>query len=212
MKIGIIGSGNIGGTLGKIWLAKDHEVMFGVRDKNNPKVKAIEAAGIGSVRVGSVAEAFTFGEAVLLAIPWRAVEDVFRNLKVNLKNKILIDCTNPIAPGLAGLALGYSTSAAEEIAKMAEGARIVKAFNTLGSGNLTDLTFGSVKADTFICGDDAGAKEIVKKLAEQTGFSVIDCGPLTQARLLEPLAMLWISLAYKYGYGPDIAIKLLRKA
>jgi len=211
MKIAVIGSGNIGGTLGKIWMDRKHEVMFGVRDIKSPRVKALMESSSKPVHVSSVQEACAHGEVILLAIPWNAVTGLFEGLQLDVKNKILIDCTNPIAPGLNGLSLGYTTSAAEEIAKMAKGARVVKAFNTIGSGNLTDLSFGSIPADTFICGDDSEAKQIVRKLAEEVGFNVIDSGPLFQARLLEPLAMLWISLAYKYGYGSDIAIKLLKR-
>ena len=216
MKIGIIGTGNIGGTLGTLWLRRGHNVMFGVRDKNNPKVQAIlnspdlpvrEAC---EARLSSVSEACAFGTVILLAVPWPAVPEVLR-AAADLQNKILVDCTNPLNPGLSGLAIGFSTSAAEEIARMARGAMVVKAFNTIGSGNLKDLSFGSFQADTFICGDDGEAKKIVKNLAEDIGFNVVDSGPLTQARLLEPLAMLWISLAYRYGYGPDIAIKLLKR-
>ncbi len=216
MKIGIIGAGNIGGTLGTLWLSRGHNVLFGVRDKNNPKVQAIlnspdrQVREAHEARLGSVSEACDFGTVILLAVPWPAVAEVLRAAP-DLQNKILIDCTNPLGPGLSGLAIGFSTSAAEEIARMARGARVVKAFNTLGSGNLNDLSFGSLQADTFICGDDSEAKNIVKKLAEDIGFNVVDSGPLTQARLLEPLAMLWISLAYRYGYGPDIAIKLLKR-
>jgi NADPH-dependent F420 reductase len=210
MKIGVIGSGNMGGTLGLLWLERGHEVMFGVRNKNSSRIQAIVSSTTGPLRVGSVAEACAYGEVILLAVPWLAVEDVLKSAG-DLKNKILIDCINPIAAGLTGLAIGYTTSAAEEIAGQAGGARVVKAFNTLGSGNLVDLSFGSDRADTFICGDDKAAKKVVKRLAEDIGFNVIDSGPLSQARLLEPLAMLWISLAYKYGYGPDIAIKLLKR-
>jgi NADPH-dependent F420 reductase len=213
MKIGIIGAGNIGGTLGTQWLNKGHDVMFGVRDKNNPRVQAIlnSPAGQGrEARLGSVGEAGDFGTVIVLAVPWTAVPEVLR-ATANLQNKILVDCTNPLSPGLTGLAIGFSTSAAEEIERMAKGARVVKAFNTLGSGNLTNLSFGPIQADTFICGNDDQAKSVVKNLAEDIGFNVVDSGPLTQARLLEPLAMLWISLAYRYGYGPDIAIKLLKR-
>ncbi len=210
MKIGIIGAGNIGGTLGTLWLNRGHEVMFGVRDKNNSKVQAILNSSTRQVRVGSVSEACVFGVVILLAVPWSVVPAVLKSAP-DMKNKILIDCTNPLSPGLTGLTIGFTTSAAEEIARMAKGSRVVKAFNTLGSGNIKDLSFGSLQADTFICGDDEEAKNIVKNLAEDIGFNVVDSGPLSQARLLEPLAMLWISLAYQYGYGPDIAIKLLKR-
>jgi 8-hydroxy-5-deazaflavin:NADPH oxidoreductase len=88
---------------------------------------------------------------------------------------------------------------------------VVKAFNTIGALHMTNPWFGDQRASMFFCGDDATAKQTVAALAEALGFEPVDAGPLTQARLLEPLAMLWISMAYAYGRGPNIAFRLLRK-
>jgi hypothetical protein len=87
----------------------------------------------------------------------------------------------------------------------------VKAFNTTGAHNMADPRFGGQSASMFVCGDDAGAKRTVAALAEALGFEPVDAGPLTQARLLEPVAMLWISMALAHGHGPGIAFKLLRR-
>ena len=95
---------------------------------------------------------------------------------------------------------------------MAGGARVVRAFNTIGAQHMTDPRFGDQRATMFLCGNDLAAKQAVSTLAPDLGFEPVDTGPLTQARLLEPLAMLWISMAYAYGgQGPKIAFKLLRK-
>jgi predicted dinucleotide-binding enzyme len=91
------------------------------------------------------------------------------------------------------------------------GAKVVKAFNTTGAGNMANPRFGGEAASMFICGDDAAAKKTVASLAEALGFEAVDAGSLSQARLLEPLAMLWISMAYGFGRGPNIAFKLLRR-
>ena len=88
---------------------------------------------------------------------------------------------------------------------------MVKAFNTIGANIMANTSFGSEKPSLCYCGDDAEAKQIVKQLAEEIGFEPLDVGPLTQARLLEPFALLWISMALKYGYTRDIAFKLLRR-
>jgi hypothetical protein len=106
---------------------------------------------------------------------------------------------------------GSSEAAAEDIARWAKGARVVKAFNSLGAANLTQLQFGSLKADVFICGDDPTAKAVVGELARIIGFDVVDAGPLSNAVLVEALAKLWVQLAYAQGLGPDIAFKLLKR-
>ncbi len=129
----------------------------------------------------------------------------------SLTGKILIDATNPLKPDLSGLALGHTISAGEEVARRPSGAKVVKAFNTIGAQHMANPVFGSQRASMFIAGDDASAKRTVADLAEALGFDPVDVGPLTQARLLEPLAMLWISLAYAFGHGTNIGFKLLRR-
>ena len=208
MKIGIIGTGSMGTGLGFIWAKKNHEIMFGSRDPvNAEKIASTSGANISG---GTYKDAAQFGNIIVLAVPWSAVKETIQILG-DLNGKIIIDCTNAVAPHLGGLLLGHTSSAAEKIAEWANGAKIIKAFNSLGAENLTKLQFGSQNASTFICGDDLDAKSIVRKLGEEIGFDVIDAGPLETARLIEPLAMLWINLAYKQGMGTDIAFKLLRR-
>ena len=208
MKIGIIGTGNMGKELGKIWAEKNHQIMFGSRDPVNARklANSFEKNVLG----GTYADAAQYGEVVVLAVPWSAAQESIQVVG-DLNKKIVIDCTNAVAPQLGGLLLGHTTSAAEKIAEWAKSAKVVKAFNSLGAENLTKLQFGSQNASTFICGDDLEAKSIVSKLGEDIGFDVIDAGPLKNARLIEPLAMLWIDLAYNQGMGTDIAFKLLRR-
>ena len=124
----------------------------------------------------------------------------------------MIDATNPVLADLSGLTLGTTVSAGEQVQQWASGAKVVKAFNTIGSNILADARFGSERALLAYCGDDAEAKHIVRQLAEELGFDPLDAGPLTQTRLLEPFALLWISLAYKAGQGRDIAFKFLRRS
>ncbi|MHA2035982.1 MAG: NADPH-dependent F420 reductase [Promethearchaeota archaeon] len=208
MKIGIIGTGSMGKGLGFIWAQKNHEIMFGSRDPVNAEKLATTSGP--NISGGTYNDAAQFADIVVLAVPWSAVKETIQILG-DLNEKIIIDCTNAVAPHLGGLLLGHTTSAAERIAEWAKGAKIIKAFNSLGAENLTKLQFGSQNASTFICGDDLGAKSIVRKLGEELDFDVVDAGPLENARLIEPLAMLWINLAYKQGMGTDIAFKLLRR-
>ena len=210
MEIAIIGAGDVGGTLGRLWAKKGHQIMFGVRNLQGHNVlNLIRSIGSG-VKVGTIGEAASFADVIVLAIPWKAVEETIKSAG-DLSGKILIDPTNPIKADLTGLIIESSTSAAEEIAKWAKDSKVVKAFNSIGAKTLDNLQFGLVRADAFICGDDFKSKTVVKKLATEIGFDTVDAGPLINARVLEYLALLWIHLAYNQQMGPNIAFKLLTR-
>lgn len=211
MEIAIIGAGDVGGTLGKIWVKKGHQIMFGVRNLQSPNVLNLIRSTNSGVKVGTIGEAASFADVIVLAIPWMVVEEAIKSAG-DLSGKILIDPTNPINADLTGLVIESSTSAAEEIARWAKGSKVVKAFNSIGAKTLNNLQFGLVRADAFICGDDYKAKTLVKKLATEIGFDTVDAGPLINARLLEYMALLWIQLAYSRQMGPNIAFKLLTRA
>ncbi|MCK6445814.1 MAG: NADPH-dependent F420 reductase [Planctomycetes bacterium] len=201
MKIGILGSGNVGGTLGELWAARGHEVLFGRRDPAAPARTSVPSA--------SIREAAQFAQVLVLATPWRAAQKTLAACG-DLTGKILLDCTNPLEEDLSGLTLGHHTSGGEQVAHWSNGARVVKCFNALGAQNFARPSFDGQAASMFFCGDDRGVKDVVSKLGHELGFDMVDCGPLSRARLLEPLALLWISLAYKEGLGPRIGFKLLR--
>ena len=204
MRMAIIGAGHVGGTLGRLFEAQGHDVRFGVRDPTKES-----GGGLPHARLGSVAEVADFGDVIVLATPWEGTANALRATGP-LAGKTVIDCTNPLLPDLSGLALGTTTSAGEEVAKLVPAAKVVKCFNTLGYSNFANPMFGSEKASMFYCGDDTGAKLIVADLGNQLSFDMIDAGPLAQARWLEAMAMLWISMAYKYGGSERSAFKLLR--
>lgn len=210
MRIAILGAGNVGGTLGRVWTASGHDVTFAVRDPRAEKTRELVASTEGKARAAAVVEAVKGAEVVLLATPWSATRSALESAG-SLAGKVLIDATNPLKPDLSGLSVSPGTSAAEEVAKLARGARVVKAFNTIGSMHMDHPEFGGERPSMFVCGDDPKAKVVVFRLAEEAGFEPLDAGPLTQARLLEPLALLWISLAYAHGLGTGIAFRLLRK-
>lgn len=202
MKIAIIGAGNVGSTLGSGWAKHGHEILFGVRNPNK-----LDAS---SAKVVSVMEAAQSADIVVLAVPWNAVQDALQSAG-DLKGKILLDSTNPLLPDLSGLAIEPGTSGAEMISAMAPGIPIVKIFNSTGYPNMANPDYGGVRATMFYCGDDEGAKRLAAGLANDLGFEPVDAGPLSQARLLEPLALLWISLALRQGLSTNIAFKLMRR-
>ncbi len=210
MKIGIIGSGNVGSALGKIWASNGNEIMFSSRHPENLKGLA-ESIGKNAC-YGLPAEAAKYGEVVVLSVPWTQAIDALKSAG-SLKGKVLIDCTNPLKPDMSGLAVGHTTSAAEEVAKAAPGAKVVKAFNTTFAAvmNSPSRTFGSQKATGFYCGDDSSAKAIVSGLIKETGLDPLDVGPLMCARYLEPLAMLAMQIAFVQGLGTEMALGLLRR-
>ncbi|HME56427.1 MAG TPA: NADPH-dependent F420 reductase [Candidatus Lokiarchaeia archaeon] len=211
MKISIIGTGNVGGALGQVWANQGHEILFGSRNAEDDRVQTLLEKVSNGACAGTIQEAAEFGEVVVLAVPWHAAQEIVESISEQLNDKILIECSNPLKPDMSGLAVDADTSAAEMVANWAPGAKVIKAFNSTGAGNNLNPVYGAEPISMFICGDDAGAKATVSDLTAQIGYDVVDCGPLSAARLLESLAMLWISLAYRQQLGPNIGFKLVRR-
>ncbi len=207
MQIAIIGSGRIGGGLGKAWASHGHQVTFGARDPADPELVALCQA-IGA-RAATTRDAAQGANVVVLAVPFGALDAVIADAG-SLAGKVVIDCTNGVAPGMQGLVYGHTTSAAEQLAAKLTGARVFKSFNAQGAENLANPVYGGVKASNFFCGDDADGKAIVRQLVEDVGFEAIDVGGLVQARLLEPLMLLWIATSRAVG-SRDVAFKVLRR-
>jgi 8-hydroxy-5-deazaflavin:NADPH oxidoreductase len=210
MKIAIIGAGHVGGTLGLGWANRGHEVLFGVRDAADPKLQGLLARAGGNARAASVRNAVAPAEVVALTVPWEAAQDAIRSAG-NLSGKILLDCTNPLKPDLSDLVVGHTASGAEQVAGWAAGARVVKIFNTTGYSNMESPEYREGRSMMLYCGDDASAKQAAAQLAAELGFEPYDLGPLTEARLLEPLALVWIHLAVAQGMGTGFAFRLMRR-
>ncbi len=206
MKIAIIGAGSVGTTLGKRFTENGHEIFFGVQDLSKYADKSSFA------KVGTVEEATINAEIILLAIPFDAVSAALANCG-DVSGKIIIDCTNPfkMKGGKLGLSLSFDTSAAEKVADTVIGAKVVKCFNQTGFDNMANPLYDNGKAVQFVCGDDKEAREIVRKLAESIGFDAVDAGDLKTARLLEPLAALWIQMAFTTDLSRNFAFSLLRR-
>ncbi len=205
LRIAVLGAGNVGGGLGRIWVSKGHKVIFGVPDPQKPKRELAAGAKI-TTNQDAVAES----DIVVLSVPWAAAHEAIRSSGA-LDNKVLIDCTNPLAPDLQGLVIGTTVSGAEMVASWVPSSRVVKAFNTIGAGNYGNAQFGNQRADGFYCGDHQDAKNVARQLIDEVGLEPVDVGPLKNARLLEPLAVLWIDLAVNQRQGPNHAFKLLRR-
>jgi hypothetical protein len=210
VKIALIGTGNVGSVLGQRWAEKGHQVIFGTREPGSDKIQALLAATGANSSALSAPEAVAAAEVVVLATPWSAVQPTAEAI-ADWDGKTLIDCTNPIGPGLQ-LVVGGATSGAEQIATWAKGAKVVKAFNTTGAENMANPIYDSQPLTMFICGDDGQAKAIARGLAEDLGFEVVDVGALALARYLEPLAMVWIHLAMVQKLGRNIGLKLVKRS
>ncbi|MDQ2731966.1 MAG: NADPH-dependent F420 reductase [Armatimonadota bacterium] len=214
MNIAIIGAGNVGGALGRVWAKKGHSILFGARNPADEKVTTLVSSIGANARATTVPEAAAGSEVVVLTVPWDAAQDAVRSAG-DLSGKVVIDVTNPLGSGFEGLqrglVLGQTTSGAEQVASWASGARVVKAFNQTGWENMADSHYTDGAICMFVCGDDADAKRTATKLGEDLGFEMIDAGALKAARLLEPVAMLWINLAVFGGMGTGFAFKLIKR-
>jgi 8-hydroxy-5-deazaflavin:NADPH oxidoreductase len=214
MKIAVIGAGNVGGTLGRRWAVAGHEVAFGARDPAEARLAALVRESGPSARAASVPEAAQDAAVVVLTVPWDSARDALAAAG-ELRGRILIDATNPVPltpEGLRqGLVIGHTTSGGEQVARWAEGARVVKAFNTTGWQNMADPRYGSQGLSMLLCGNDADAKRVVADLARQLGFEPVDVGPLRSARYLEAVAMLWIDMAVLQGFGTNFGFRLVTR-
>lgn len=210
MNIGIIGSGKMGSGLGKLWALKGHNIFFSF-SRDPKKLEGLAKSNPYS-RSGTPAEAVASGDVLLFSVGYGMIKEALAATGA-IKDKIIIDCTNPVKPDLSGLAVGLTTSAAEEIAKLVPESRVVKAFNTAFAEIYHSETrlFGSRMPSMFYCGDDGKAKSTVSRLIREIGLEPVDAGPLTSARYLEPLAMLMIQMGHVQGLGTNIALSLIHR-
>jgi len=209
MKISVIGAGNVGRALGTGWAKAGHSIIFGVRDTNKPDVKAL-CAQIGAT-AASPADAARQGDVVVLALPWTVAENAVKALGI-LRDKVVIDCMNPLAmkDGALGLERGYTTSGGEAVASWLPGAKVVKTFNQVGAEMMMAGPRFETRPVMFLAGDDESAKSTVSTLVGELGFEALDAGALKQARILEPFAMVWINQTLFRGLGRNWAFSVMR--
>ena len=200
MKIGVLGAGNIGGTLGAQWAREKHQVFFGVRDPGKPalleKVDQME----GEVQVGVSAQAIAFADVVVFAVPGAAVGPIVEENREQLAGKTIIDASNNMR--------GESRHALDLLRSAVPTASLCRAFSSLGWENLADPEFNGVKADLFYCGD-ADAKSTVEQLITDIGLSPVYVGEADRVGLVEGMTDMWFNMALKQQRGRRIAFKLL---
>jgi 8-hydroxy-5-deazaflavin:NADPH oxidoreductase len=211
MRLAVIGTGKVGTVLATRFSELDHQVSIGTRNVGSEKISQLEKATGGRGIGKSITAACADSDVIFLAIPFAGTESIIRSAG-DLSAKILCDCTNPLEPTLSGLTIGFNDSAGECVARWAGPARVVKALNTTGSGNMLNPQYGGQALSMFLCGDDPEAKNVVSMLVAELGFEPVDVGRLTQSRYLEPLAMLWITMAYQYKYGPDFGFRMVKRS
>jgi len=205
LRLGIIGAGSLGTALADRYAQSGHEIMFG------GGASAQDAALRLHAQVGSNAETAAFGDVVVLAVPFAAIDCALSDAG-SLRGRVLWSCVNALRPDYTGLAIGFDNSAAEEVARRAPGARVVSAVppfaHAIAAGRLSYE--GDLEPTVFICGDDVAAKAIVGELVRELGAQPVDAGPLTAARLVEPAMMLTVSIAYA-GVPRDVGLRLLER-
>ncbi len=215
--IGIIGTGAVGLTLGAGLAKAGYSVMIGSRDPKKEKlVKWAADTGVGA-RVGTNAEAAAFGEMMIVATKWEGTKNAIDLAgAANFAGKIVIDTTNPIAPGppTAGVlhyAVSMENSGMEEIQRWLPDARVVKAFSVVGAAHMVNPSFPGGDPDMWICGNDPAAKQGVTALLGDLGWkSIIDAGPVEAARAIELICIPWCLIGFTGG-GWNHAFKVLRK-
>lgn len=214
MKIGILGTGDVGQALGRGFAALGHDVKMGTRDPKSEKIAAWVAKAGARASSGTFAEAAAFGDVLVIATLWSGTENALRLAgPERFANKVVIDATNPLVfePGLPpALALGHTDSGGEQVQRWLPGARVVKCFNIAGHAHMVQPRFPGGPPDMFICGNDQAAKTTVTRILKDFGWPATDIGGIEGARELEPLCILWVKIAMRTG-GWNHAFKLLRK-
>lgn len=211
MKIAFIGYGNVGAPLASHLQKLGHEVTLAANDPNSETVRRALARNPG-LRVESPRTAVQSAEVVFLATPFQANTAALQAVAAELRGKILVDCTNPVGPGLTH-GLNNTQSGSEMIQKLVPDTRVVKAFTIYGFENFEDNAYPAynVKPVMMFCGDDAAAKKSVGGLIEQLGWEPLDVGGLVQALHLEHMTLLWVRMVRMGGYSPHMVWARLKR-
>lgn len=199
MQIAVIGTGNMGTGLASILAKAKHDVVIGSRDMAKAATLASQI-GYG-VTGGDIEAAAKMADIIILATPFPFAAQTLKAAG-DLSKKIIIDISNPITPDFQGLTVGLTTSAAEEIQKLAPQAKVVKAFNTIFAQLLPNEAREDKTLQVFIAADDAEAKTEVSALVKSLGFDAVDAGPLSNSRFIEPIGEMNIHFGYFLGWGP----------
>ena len=211
MNITFIGYGNVGAPLADHLQRLGHKVSLAARDLNSDAVRQAQARN-AALKAQPMAQAVREAEVVFLATPFAANAQVVPPLAQALAGKVLVDCTNPVGPGLAH-GLNSQQSGSQALHAMAPQAHVVKAFTIYGFENFVNSAYpgyGVMPAMLF-CGDDAAAKQTVAGLIEQLGWEPLDVGGLEQALHLEHMTLMWVRLVRAKGHSPNLVWAALRR-
>ncbi|HWD98150.1 MAG TPA: NAD(P)-binding domain-containing protein [Bryobacteraceae bacterium] len=211
MRIGILGSGLMGGKLGTLFARAAHDVVFSYA-RSEQKLKRLARDAQAKARAGAPREAAAEADALLLAVHWSRMDDVLQQAG-DLSGKVVVNCSLPMNADDTELVIAHGSSGAEELAKKIPGARVVSAFNTVPSEVLFGVfeTRGKAGGPSLVyCGDDESSKTMAAELIRDVGFDPVDAGPLRMARYTEPFALLVARLAYEGTGGPELAYRFER--
>jgi 8-hydroxy-5-deazaflavin:NADPH oxidoreductase len=211
MRIGILGSGLMGGKLGTLFARAGHQVVFSYA-RSRKKLEALAREAGGLARAGTPREAAREADALLLAVHWSRVDDVLGKTG-ELEGKVLVTCSLPMNEDDSALVVGRTSSGAEKLARKARGARVVSAFGTVPSEVLFavyEARHRNPRPSLVYCGDDPEANAVAVRLIRDVGFEQVDAGPLRIARYLEPFTLLVAQLAYEQDGGPAVAYRFER--
>lgn len=209
MRLGILGSGLMGGKLGTLFARAGHEVVFSYA-RSTEKLKRL--AKDAKTRVGTPREAAQHADALLLAVHWSRINDVLHQAG-DISGKVIVSCSLPMNADNTSLIIAHTSSGAEVLAKKIPRARVVCAFNTVPSEALFGVFEArrrAAKPSLVYCGDDSRSKRIAAELIRDVGFDPVDAGPLRIARYTEPFALLVAQLAYERKRGPELAYRFER--
>jgi predicted dinucleotide-binding enzyme len=212
MRIGILGSGLMGGKLGTILARAGHEVVFSYSHSPR-KLKRLAREAGGRARAGTPREAAANADALLLAVHWSRVPDVLKQAG-DLAGKVIVSCSLPMSKDDTRLVVARTSSGAEALAKKVRKAAVVSAFGTVPSEVFFDVFAARRRRrrrpSLLYCGDDRDAKKVAARLIRDVGFEPVDAGALKIARYLEPFTMAMAELAYEGDGGPRIAYRIER--
>jgi predicted dinucleotide-binding enzyme len=203
LRIAVLGAGNIGGTLGRKWVAAGHKVSFGVNNPDSTRAQALRAELGDRVTIGPVADALADSDVVVMALPGKAMDETITKYASQLDDKIIIDTANRLGGGPMNSLVTFQTNTPQ--------ARVFRAFNTLGWENFADPVFDGIQADLFYCGTDGDAREVVEQMISDVGLRPIRLGDVDQVGLVDSVGSLWFALALGQGKGRHLAFRVLSR-
>ena len=201
LRVAVLGAGNIGGTLGRKWVAAGRQVAFGVSDPGSPRAEALRGEVGENATIIGVEQALDGAEVVVLAIPGRAVDELIQTQSGRLAGKTIIDATNRMGGGPMNSVAALSAAAPS--------AHVYRAFNSLGWENFAEPVFGGVQADLFYAGPDDAARETVEQLIGDIGLRPVYVGGTDQVGIVDAVTSLWFALALGQKKGRRLAFKML---